>query len=376
MHFALEDVARHRAADQGGRDIVEEAREYEHDREQREAALPSVGQERRHLVRDAALLEMARQDRETHQQQEQVRQHHPLVLDVQRKAAEAGAGFESRERELVEDDGGEAGERDLERAVMEQRDAEQRQRKQDEVDRNAEDKDRRRRGRGGGGFGEHRNECGRGNEPEPRMRQRIGASDRQAGSTACWKTISARGHSIWIPVRHRSMRLPEGPGLVRISQRYRRISTFQRFENERVVQFGAPGLQLGEPHHLIGVDGRGGAKSDQRQRAGDIAISDTARVHRTMAPRNKRKSAGQNQEERTDHRHDGVRRQRDLRGHPCGGAGDHGSGKSQLRAEGFARSLAARLRRGPLAQARSGHVSSHADWLSRNLLLIVFYMIV
>ena len=71
------------------------------------------------------------------------------------EAGEAGAGLEAGEGQLVDDDRGEAGERDLERAVMEQRDAEQRQREQDEVDRDAEDEDRRcgrpRGGAAGGG---------------------------------------------------------------------------------------------------------------------------------------------------------------------------------------------------------------------------------
>ena len=116
VDFALEHVARHRAADQRGRDVVEEARQHEHDGEQREPALPAVGQERRHLVGNAAVLEMPRQDRKAHQQQEQVREDHPFVLHVQAEAGQSGAELEAGEDQLVEDDRGEAGERDLKRA--------------------------------------------------------------------------------------------------------------------------------------------------------------------------------------------------------------------------------------------------------------------
>ena len=89
VDLAPENMPRHRAADQRGGDVVEEARQHEHDDEQRKAALPVVGQEGRHLVRDAALLEMARQQREAHQQQEQVRQDHPFVLQVPAETREA-----------------------------------------------------------------------------------------------------------------------------------------------------------------------------------------------------------------------------------------------------------------------------------------------
>ena len=143
VDFALEHVARHRAADQRGRDVVEEARQHEHDGEQREPALPSVGQERRHLVRNAAVLEVPGQDRKAHQQQEQVREDHPFVLHVQAEAGQSGAELEAGEDQLVQDDRGEAGERDLKRAVVEERHAKQGHGEQDEVDRDAEDVDRR-----------------------------------------------------------------------------------------------------------------------------------------------------------------------------------------------------------------------------------------
>ena len=136
-------MARHGAADQRRCDIVEEARQHEHDGQQRDAALPVVGKIGRHSVGHAAQLEMAREQRKPHQQQEQVGQDHPFVLHVQREAGEPGAEFEAGENELVERDGRKPGQRDVERVVVEQRDAEQRQAEQDEIDRDAEDVDRR-----------------------------------------------------------------------------------------------------------------------------------------------------------------------------------------------------------------------------------------
>ena len=69
------------------------------------------------------------------------------MLHVQREPAEPAAELEPGEPELVDDDRRQAGERDLQRMVVEQRDPEQRQREQDEVDRNAEQIERF--GRGG-----------------------------------------------------------------------------------------------------------------------------------------------------------------------------------------------------------------------------------
>ena len=60
------------------------------------------------------------------------------MLHVQAEAREAGAELEAGEGDLVERDRREARERDRERVIVQQRDAEQGQREQDEVDRNAE----------------------------------------------------------------------------------------------------------------------------------------------------------------------------------------------------------------------------------------------
>ncbi len=81
---------------------------------------------------------MVREQREAEQQAEQVGENHPLVRQVQRQAAEAGAGLEAGEPELVEHDHAEADERDLERMMMKQCDAGEGQAEQHEIDRHAE----------------------------------------------------------------------------------------------------------------------------------------------------------------------------------------------------------------------------------------------
>ena len=48
---------------------------------------PSIRQKCRHLVWDAAIFKMTREDRKPHQQQEQVCEDHGFVLHVQREAA-------------------------------------------------------------------------------------------------------------------------------------------------------------------------------------------------------------------------------------------------------------------------------------------------
>ncbi len=118
MHL-LKYVPGHRPADQRGSDVVEEARQHEHDHEQREPALPVVRQHRRHFIRNPALLEMARQQREAHEQQEQVRQDDPLVLHVLAEAREPRAEFESGEGELVRGYHREPRKRDWKRVMME-----------------------------------------------------------------------------------------------------------------------------------------------------------------------------------------------------------------------------------------------------------------
>ena len=101
-------------------------------------------QHRRHL----AVLEMLRQQRETEQQAQQVGEDDPFVLQVLDETRDAGARLEPGECELVEGDGRQPDQRHPQRVMVEQRHAEQRQRKQDEIDRNPEDGRRLARRRG------------------------------------------------------------------------------------------------------------------------------------------------------------------------------------------------------------------------------------
>ena len=119
VNLALEYVPRNGAADQRGGDVVEEARQHEHQDEQHDAALPVVRQQRRHLVRNPAFLEMPRQQRKPHQKQEQIAQSDPLMRHVVAEAGEARAVLETGEDQFVDDDRGKAGKRDLKRLVME-----------------------------------------------------------------------------------------------------------------------------------------------------------------------------------------------------------------------------------------------------------------
>ena len=85
-----------------------------------------------------AFLEVPREQRKPHQQAEQVGEHHPFRAEVTDETGDAEPLVKAGERELVEHDDREASERDFERAVMQQRHAQQRQREQDELERNAE----------------------------------------------------------------------------------------------------------------------------------------------------------------------------------------------------------------------------------------------
>ena len=119
-----------------GGDVVEERRHHEHAGEQHEAAFPVIRQQVRQHLGHAALLEVIGPQREAQQQPEQVRERAPLVAEVRVKAGQAGTGLEAGDDDR-------AGERDLQRVVVEQRDAEKRQRKQHEVERDAGQRHRR-----------------------------------------------------------------------------------------------------------------------------------------------------------------------------------------------------------------------------------------
>src|SRR5919198_77020 len=141
MDLPAKHVARHRASDQRRRNIVEEARQDEHDCEQREAPLPVIRKNGRHRVWHTASLEVTREKRKAHQQQEKIGENDPLVLHVDGEPANAGTKFESGKGDFVARDRRQARERDLKRVTVKKSDPEQRHPKQDEIDRDAQQVD-------------------------------------------------------------------------------------------------------------------------------------------------------------------------------------------------------------------------------------------
>ena len=134
---------RHGAADERGRDVVEERREHEDHHEQHEGALSSRRAGSAAAASGISLSSKCRASRANPSSR-------PSRLTItthscprwKTKPARPAPVLESRKQELVERDHREAGERHLERAVVEERDAEQRQREQDELEWNAGDLDR------------------------------------------------------------------------------------------------------------------------------------------------------------------------------------------------------------------------------------------
>jgi len=137
VHLAAKDDAGYRAADQCRRDVVEKRRQHEDHHQQDERALPVIGKQlgkpRRHLAR----LEVPGEERKAQQEAEQVREQYPLVHEMQHEPRRTRTFGKRRERDLVERDHDEAGDGDFQRVMVEQRHADQRERKEDEVDGNA-----------------------------------------------------------------------------------------------------------------------------------------------------------------------------------------------------------------------------------------------
>ncbi len=125
VHAAVKHAGGDGAADQRGGDVVEERRQHEYHHQQQKAAFPIVRQPARQNLRYVAFLEVARQQGESEQQSEQVSQHHPFVMQVAEQSGNAAAGMEAGDQQFVEGDRGQAGERDRQRVVVEQRHAQQ-----------------------------------------------------------------------------------------------------------------------------------------------------------------------------------------------------------------------------------------------------------
>ncbi len=135
MHLLAEHRGGHRAADQRGGDVVEEGREHEDHHQQQEAALPIVGEDLRQHHRHVGILEVLREQREAHEEPEEVGEDHPLVREQAHQAGQPRALRESRKEKLVDGHREETGDRDLERVALQEGDAEEDEREQDEVDR-------------------------------------------------------------------------------------------------------------------------------------------------------------------------------------------------------------------------------------------------
>ncbi len=101
MNLGAEQRMRHRPSDQRRRDVVEERRQHEHHDEHDERAFPVVRQEARQHRGHMRLLEVARQQRESEQQTQQVGENHPLLRQMHKEPRNAAASPETREPELV-----------------------------------------------------------------------------------------------------------------------------------------------------------------------------------------------------------------------------------------------------------------------------------
>jgi len=81
---------------------------------------------------------MTGENGETHQEQEKVSENDRLMLDMHREPAKTRPILEARERELVRRDHQETCQRNAKCMAMENSDADQRQPKQNEIDRHSE----------------------------------------------------------------------------------------------------------------------------------------------------------------------------------------------------------------------------------------------
>ncbi len=84
-----------------------------------------------------AVLEVPRQQREADQQREQVGEDHPLLDEVKPQSEQTRLPVEIAEEDFESHDCGKARERDGQRVAMKQSHTQQRQSKEDELDRDA-----------------------------------------------------------------------------------------------------------------------------------------------------------------------------------------------------------------------------------------------
>ena len=84
-----------------------------------------------------ALFEVPREQGKAHQEAEQVGQDDPFMLEMQRQTGQPVAGLETGEHQLVQGDRCQAAEADVQGVVVEQGDAQQGEREEDELERDA-----------------------------------------------------------------------------------------------------------------------------------------------------------------------------------------------------------------------------------------------
>jgi hypothetical protein len=132
------DVRGDGCADQRAGDVVEEGRHHEHKAEQRQAAGPAIGQDVGRQIGQLAFFEMTRQQGKAQQQQTQICQFDPMVIEVRYETIDAGPVGEANEEEFVGEDRQQSDHSDGEGAMVKQRHAEQRGGEQDELDGNSE----------------------------------------------------------------------------------------------------------------------------------------------------------------------------------------------------------------------------------------------
>ena len=137
VHTLLVEHGGHGAADHRGRDVVEEAREHEHQQQQHETAFPVVRQVIRQQGGQSAAFEVVCEQRESQQQSEQVGERHPFVGEQCQQTGHTGHAGEIPEAELVRRDDEQAGDRHQQGVVVKQRHTQQRQGEQDEIQGNS-----------------------------------------------------------------------------------------------------------------------------------------------------------------------------------------------------------------------------------------------
>ena len=135
MDLPVEDGMRDGAADHRRGDVVEERRQHEHRGEQHEAALPVVGQPARQHRRHLAVLEGPGQQGEAEQQEQQVGQRHPLVLEMNGEAGQARTRSRTARSTIsIDRDDHGADDRDAQGVLVEHRDAGEHAGEEDEFD--------------------------------------------------------------------------------------------------------------------------------------------------------------------------------------------------------------------------------------------------